>query len=108
MTTFSARFRRELSATTSLEVSTAFTGVSNEPPAADYDDLSAGVSFSWRLTRNLTLDVDYDFSNRRSDAAPTEYTENRLWVTIGFGRGDPRATRVPPTFGVDSVTPAGN
>jgi len=108
MTTFSARFRRELSATTSLEVSTAFTGVSNEPPAADYDDLSAGVSFSWRLTRNLTLDVDYDFSNRRSDAAPTEYTENRLWVTIGFGRGDPRATRVPPTFGVDSVAPAGN
>jgi hypothetical protein len=108
LTTLSASMRRELSPTTSLEVFTLFSGVSNEPPAADYDDLTAGVSFSWRLSRNLTLDVDYDFSNRRSDAAATEYTENRLWLTIGFGRGDPRSTRVPPTFGVDSMAPAGN
>jgi hypothetical protein len=103
LTTLLARVRRDMSPTISLELSASYTSVTYEPPASDYDDLTAGATFSWRLSRNLTLDVKYDFADRNSDAALTEYTENRLWLTIGFGRGDPRATRAAPTFGVDSM-----
>ena len=57
----------------------------------------------------LTIDLQYDYDKRSSDLAANEYTENRLWLKIGFGRGEPRATRVAPTFGVDSmVAPTGN
>jgi hypothetical protein len=102
MTMFSATYRRDMSPTTSLQLNVARTGVQYEEPSPDYDELIAGASFSWRLSRNLTLDVNYDFAVRHSDDPTTEYTENRFWLAIGFGRGVPRATRVAPTFGVDS------
>jgi hypothetical protein len=108
LTTYAAQYRRELSQRTSLEIGATLTAVKYEPPAADYDDLTAGVRFSWRLSQSVTLEVTYDYSDRSSDASATEYTENRMWLTIGYGRGDPRVTRVAPTFGVDSMTTTGN
>jgi hypothetical protein len=86
----------------SLLLNVSRTAVDYEEPSPDYDELIAGASFSWRLSRNLTLDVKYDFTDRNSDAPTTEYTENRIWLSIGFGRGEPRSTRVAPTFGVDA------
>jgi hypothetical protein len=102
--TLSARFRRELSPVTSLALALSRTDVEYEPPATDYADLTGELVFAWRLTRNLTLDVKYDYAKRTSDVPDNEYTENRFWLTIGFGRGDPRTTRIAPTFGVDSMT----
>jgi hypothetical protein len=102
LTTISARFRREMSPRTSLQLSLSRTGGEYEEPAPDYDELIAGASFSWRLARDLTIDVRYDFTDRNSDDPTTEYSENRIWLTVGFGRGEPRSTRVAPTFGVDA------
>jgi hypothetical protein len=106
-TTITARLRRDLSASTSLQFSASQTGVRYNPPAVDYDESTAGLSFSWVLSRNLTFDARYNLSHRSSDVASGGYTENRLWLTIGYGRGMPRATRVAPTFGVDSMTSPG-
>jgi hypothetical protein len=107
-TTLSARFRRDLSPSKSLEIATSYSSIDYQQPSVDSDDLTVGVLFMWRLSRALTLEARYDFSNRSSDTPSSEYTENRLFLTIGYGRGEPRATRVAPTFGVDSPTPAGN
>jgi hypothetical protein len=102
----SARFRRDLSPTRSLQISAAHMAVRYEPPAVDYNELTAGVAFSWRLARNLALDVSYDFARRGRDVSFAGYTENRLWLGIGYGRGEPRTSRVAPTFGVDAqMTP---
>jgi hypothetical protein len=87
-TTLAARLRRELSPTTSLELFASQTAVQFEPPAPDYQDMTAGASFGWRLTRNLTLDLRYDLFKRSADSAATEYTENRLWLSISYGRGE--------------------
>jgi len=42
------------------------------------------------------------------DATLNQFTENHLWLTIGYGRGNPRDARRAPTFGVDAPNPAGN
>lgn len=105
--TLSARYRRDLSPTTTLSVSAAQVMVRYEPPAVDYDELAAGVAFTWRLSRSLALEASYDFSHRGKDVSFAGYSENRLWLSIGFGRGEPRRTRIPPAFGVDSATTPG-
>ena len=102
MTSLAASYRRDLSPRTSLQFNVSRAGVRYEEASRDYDELRAGASFSWRLSRNLTLDVRYDFADRTGDDPTTEYTENRFWLAIGFGRGVPRASRVAPTFGVDT------
>ena len=50
------------------------------------------LGLSWRLARRLTMSVDYAFARRQSELGGTGYTENRLWLSIGYGR--PAA--VPP------------
>jgi len=82
--------------------------VEYEPPAADYDEFTAGASFTWRLSRALTVEASYEFSKRPEDATFGGYSENRLWLSIGFGRGEPRRTRIPPAFGVDAATTPGH
>jgi hypothetical protein len=101
-TSFSASYRRDLSPRISLQFNVGRTGVEYEEPSPSYDESLAGASFSWRLSRNLTVDVNYDFAVRNSDDPTTDYTENRFWLAIGFGRGVPRSSRAAPTFGVDS------
>jgi len=101
-TSYSATYRREMSPRISLQFNVGRTGVEYEEPSPSYDELLAGASFSWRLSRNVTLDVNYDFAVRNSDDPTTDYTENRFWLAIGFGRGVPRSSRLAPTFGVDS------
>lgn len=47
---------------------------------------------TWRLSRRLSASVDYTFTRRQSDLASTGFTENRLWLSIGYGR----PAEVPP------------
>jgi hypothetical protein len=108
ITTLSARYRRALSPMTELTFFASHSAAGFEQPDTDYDDMEAGVSFSWRLSRNFTFDVQYDYNTRNSDSPLTEYSENRLWLTLSFGRGEPRTGRLPPTFGIDVAAPAGN
>jgi hypothetical protein len=105
--TLSASYRRDLSPVASLQITAAQVAVRYEPPAVDYDEFAAGVSFSWRMARSLVVEASYDFSHRGQDASFAGYSENRLLLTIGFGRGEPRRARIPPTFGVDAATTPG-
>jgi hypothetical protein len=100
-----ARYRRDLSAATSMGVNVSHTAFSYVQSGADYDELTVGVSYSWRMSRSLTLDIKYDYADRSGDATMNVFKENHLWLMIGYGRGDPRGERRAPTFGVDSATP---
>lgn len=106
--TLAGRFHRDLSAATSLDIAAAYSRTDRQPPSLDFDDMRVDIGLTWRLSRNLTMEATYDFSSRLRDAPTSEYKENRIMLTIGYGRGDPRRGRRPPTFGVDSLTPAGN
>jgi hypothetical protein len=103
--TLSTRYSRELSPRASLGLGVAYATADYEPPAPDNEDLTFRTTFTWRLTRNISLEARYDFFDRSSTSRPTEYTENRFWVTLGYGHGDPRSTRTSPSFGIDALAP---
>jgi hypothetical protein len=105
---FALHATRDLSSTTSLDFSTQFTSSKYRPPAPEFDELTAGLGFVWRLSRNIVLEASYDFYNRKSDTTETKILENRLMLTLGWGRGEPRRNRVAPHFGIESLPGAGN
>jgi hypothetical protein len=101
--TLYSRYRRELSARSTLLLSASYASINYEPPGPDYNDLEVDVAFSWRLTQNVTFESKYTLYDRSSHTQPAEYRDNRLWLTISYGRGDPRATRAAPTFQIDPM-----
>jgi hypothetical protein len=101
-TTLGARYRRELTPRSSIAGGISFAKVKYQPPSPDYDDIVADVLYSLHLTRNVDVELRYVFYDRTSPTHPAEYTENRIWLTIGWGHGDPRAVRAAPRFGIDS------
>lgn len=107
LSTLSTSLRRDLSSATSLLLEAAYLRGQFEQPGGDYDEITAGVSFSWRLGRHVLLNLTYDRADRDSDLADGGYTENRYWLSIGYRYGEPRATPLPPRFAVDAATPPG-
>jgi hypothetical protein len=65
------------------------------------------MGFIWRLSRNIVFEAAYDFYNRKSEAGGGEILENRLMLTLGWGRGEPRRNRVAPHFGIESLPGGG-
>lgn len=100
---FSVQLSRELSQRTSLGLTAVRTSAQFEQSGGDYDETTAGLNLSWRLTQRVTVRVSYDYFDRSSDSPLSEYTENRYWLTVGYGRGVPRASPVAPTFAIDSA-----
>lgn len=108
LATFAGGARRDLSTATSLLLDVLYTSASFKDPGRDYKELGAGVTFSWRLSRRLSLSFAYDFWDRDSDLPNGDYTENRFWVQLGFQRGQPRNEPLQRPFAVDAAMPAGN
>lgn len=104
VTQAAAQFRRELSSRASLTLDAQYGQGSFETGGNDYDDMDGGAGFSWRFSQNLSLNVTYNYFKRDSDAPAGDFTENRFWVSIAYGRGTPRATLVRPEFAIDQRT----
>lgn len=71
----------------------------------DYKDRIANLTFSWQLGAHVSLRTTYEYSDRDSDDPAGDYTENRFWISLGYGRGEPRSTVRPPEFAVDAQLP---
>jgi hypothetical protein len=108
LSTLAARYVREMSPRAALEFAASFTTADYKPPSPDYDEFGAGVTFSFHLSRDVSINAKYDFSKRDSDNLAGSYDENRIWLTLAYGHGEPRATRREPTFGIDTVSGQGN
>lgn len=95
---------RQLTSVTSLSVGTSYLRAEFKEPGGDYDEISAGVGFTWRPSPALSVRLRYDYVDRNSESPPgDDYVENRYWLSIGFGRGAPRSEVMRPTFAVDAV-----
>jgi len=104
LTSLTAGVTRELTPRTTLSIDGTY-GRGNFEQEGDYTDLSGGVSLRWRLSQRVSLGFSYDHFDRDSDRPQGGYTENRYWLTIGYGRGTPRSSPLPPQFGVDAALP---
>jgi hypothetical protein len=58
--------------------------------SATENDVSLQVI--WRASRQLTVSLDLAHDNRHSNIAGSDFTENRVWLTLGYGR----AAQAPP------------
>jgi hypothetical protein len=105
LTSATAAVRRELSPVMSLVVDGGYVRSAFEQGGGDYTEASGGVTFSWRLSQHVSLNATYDHVDRNSDLVIGDYTENRYWFYIGYGRGMPRATMQPHQFAVDAAAP---
>jgi hypothetical protein len=105
LTSATAAIRRELSPAMSLVVDGGYVRSAFEQGTGDYTEASGGVTFSWRLSERVSLNATYDHVDRDSDLAVGDYTENRYWFYIGYGRGTPRSTMLPHEFAVDTPAP---
>lgn len=105
---FAFHLTRDLSPTTTVDFTTQYSTSEYERATSNFSELTAGMNFSWRLSRSLVVEASYDYYNRDSDDARTRVAENRLQLTLGWGRGEPRRARVAPHFGVESLPDAGN
>ena len=41
---------------------------------------------TWRASRMVSVVLEYDHARRESDLRTTEYTDNRGWLKIRYGR----------------------
>ena len=62
----------------------------------DSTQTTTDARLTWRMGSRVSMFVDYTHATRSSDLPGTEFKENRLWLSIGYGR--PAATPPgPPT-----------
>lgn len=98
LTTYAASYRRDLSAASNVQLFAERIDGEFTAGGAQYTDTNAGVSLSWRVTRKFSVDISYRYADRNGDVLTGEYTENRLWLSIGYQRGAPRAEKLRPEF----------
>jgi hypothetical protein len=101
----SASFRRDLSPKMSLLLDAMYSRGEFNVVNGDYNELIAGLTLNRRLTRNMSLQVRYNHSDRNSDLADRDYRENRVWLSFAYGRGNPRDMPRPTRFAVDQRAP---
>jgi hypothetical protein len=59
----------------------------NFPNLGQHDtENDVNAELSWRASRSITLAASVIHSNRHSDIPNTDFTENRLWLSISYGR----------------------
>jgi hypothetical protein len=100
LTTLTAAYRRDLSARTSITLNAAYISGDFETQG-DYDDINGRASFAWQLSRAVSVAATAAHFRRSGDVLAGDYSENQVWLSISYARGEPRTALAGPDFGVD-------
>lgn len=95
------QLRRNLSQKSSLGLNAGYASGKFEQGVGDYDDVSSGMALQLFLSSSVSLIATYDRVKRDSNLPGGDYTENRFWLSLAYGRGTPRSTLAPPQFPTD-------
>jgi hypothetical protein len=102
-TTLGVSYQRYFSAITNVQLEVARVQGDFRLNGAQYSDINAGATFTWGMTRTLTMALSYRYADRDGDQFTGEYTENRVMLSIAFQHGAPRAEPLPPQFGGEAA-----
>jgi hypothetical protein len=91
---------RHLTPTLAAALSEDFLREHFETVPGSYSQSTTTLSLTWRMGQRLSLAVDYSFAKRQGDLPDTNFTENRLWISVGYGRPAqlPPGPAIPPTL----------
>lgn len=95
--------RRQMTQAMSASIGAQYSDVAFGEQVGDYDEIQGIAGLQWRLSRTLSLAFSYNYFTRSSDVATSEYSENRFFIYLKYGRGNPRSTLSGPEFGVDQA-----
>lgn len=99
LTSLGGNFSRQLSTQTQLLLDATY-GKGEFVQEGDYDELNGSLSLRWQLSRSLSFTAMYSYYTHESDLLG-EVTENRFWLSIAYGSGNPRREYAPAEFAID-------
>lgn len=91
---------RDMSQSTSLLLNVLYSHAKFDQIGGDYRDLEGGLTFRWRWSQSLSMNLSYEYYDRSSDAPAGDFNENRIWLTFAYGKGTVN-NMVGPQFAVD-------
>jgi hypothetical protein len=90
--TISARISRELSPVLEVALSEYVTRQSFASYGVNATETNTGLQLTWHAGRNLSVMFAYYLAKSTADISTDSYTENGLWLSVGYGR----PAEVPP------------
>ena len=90
LVSFAAETQRYMTPSLDLDIRASYLDVKFDQPGGDYDEIDATVGLNWRMTRTIGLWFSYQYAKRDSELASASYDENRVWLSVGWQRGNPR------------------
>jgi hypothetical protein len=93
-----ANVSRKLTPAVQVGLSEDYYRQSFENTPGNSNQATTDLKLTWQLARRLSASVDYTFTRRQSQIGSTGFTENRLWLSIGYGRpaAIPPGVAAPP------------
>lgn len=104
LSTLSGSIYRDFSTRLRVQLGASYAEADFEEPNSNYEEISANATVSWRLSRSLSIGLTYDHFDRTSDIPDGGYKENRYWLSLTYGSGQPRARVRTPDFAIDAAT----
>jgi hypothetical protein len=77
---------RQLTPTLQVTLFDHFTRENFTGTLGSFTENEADLRLAWRPARRITVTFDYSHDTRTSNLPGTNYVDNRLWFTIGYGR----------------------
>lgn len=86
-TTYGLTARRDMRPTLQARLSADRTEEDYERPNQDFSELYLSATLSWSAGARTTIDFQYEFFDRDSDAVDGDFRENRFWIRASYGVG---------------------
>ncbi len=77
---------RKLTPTVELALEELFLRDQFENTPGSYSQTTSDIKLVWRAGSRLSVNVSYAHTKRQSNLPGTDYTENRVWLSLGYGR----------------------
>jgi hypothetical protein len=81
-----AHVSRQLTPTVGVSFIEQYLKQTFENVVGNSTQTTSDARVTWHTSRRISFFVDYSFANRHSDIPGTDFKENRLWLSIGYGR----------------------
>jgi hypothetical protein len=101
ITSVSVGVARDLSPALTVNLNTTGTSASFEQGGGDYRDIGGAFGLEWRMSRHLVTTMTCGYAQRASDLIGSDFSEVRVWLTLAYRHGVPRANMLETEFAID-------